>query len=153
MIGSRFPQASVLAEVWLGLAGPASAARLRLLLTPATSGQPRGSLCGLQRGRGARGTDADGATEEPLRCAAVCGRLGRCGSGCRAPRCWDPAGAHTGAGLCGTSHRGHSSLSTRRWMRSMRERCLLFLLPLLSCSYSKEAQFSQRPFIMESLDG
>ena len=36
---------------------------------------------------------------------------------------------------------------------SMWEKCLLFLLPLLSCSYSTEAQFSWKPFIMESLDG
>ena len=33
------------------------------------------------------------------------------------------------------------------------ERCPLFLLPLLSSSYSSEVQFSWKPFITESLDG
>ena len=102
-----------MAEVWLGLGGLASAARLRLLLTPTAPGQPRGlSVTWDCRG----GTDADGAQEEPLRCEADC--LWQAGQVWKwLPRsmllgpCQGTDGCPgRGVGLCGTIHRGFSSL-------------------------------------------
>ena len=107
-----------MAEVWLGLGGLASAARLRLLLTPAAPGQPRG-LSVTWDCRGGRALAEQMLMERRKNlCAVRLTCLWQAGQVWKwLPRsmllgpCQGTDGCPgRGVGLCGTIHRGCSSL-------------------------------------------
>lgn len=144
----------MVAEIWLGLAGLASAARLGLLLT--RSPRPaQGALCPGTVGRALAEQMLMEPQEESLCCEADClwqaGQVWKLLPHSMGP-CQGTGGCPGRSGeLCEPPMAAAASLlgdgCSSTW-----ERCPLFLL-FLSSSYSSEVQFSWKLFIIESLNG